>query len=82
MGDFYSSDLKRHDSPTMRLIQQKNSTTEHKQIFQKQNTRTQQYGLHYTASPGKSYVIEPKGGELNYDLAYKDPLKFYDQVMS
>jgi hypothetical protein len=26
-------------------------------------------------------VIEPKGGEINYDLAYKNPVKFYDMVM-
>ncbi len=38
--------------------------------------------MHYTCSPDKSYVIEPRGGELDYDLAYKNPLKFYDQVMS
>ena len=31
------------------------------------------YKIHYTASPDKSYVIEPKGGELDYDLAYKNP---------
>lgn len=42
----------------------------------------QAYKLHYTSSPDKSYVIEPKGGELNYNLAYKNPLKFYDQVMT
>jgi hypothetical protein len=38
--------------------------------------------LHYTTSPGKTYVIEPAGGELDYDLVYKSPLKFYDQVMT
>jgi hypothetical protein len=38
--------------------------------------------MHYTTSPDKSYVIEPKGGELDYNMAYKNPLKFYDQVMS
>ena len=34
------------------------------------------------ASPDKTYVIEPKGGEINYALAYKNPLKFYDNVMN
>lgn len=43
--------------------------------------RTQKYGITYISSPTKSYVIEPKGGEINYDLAKKDPLKFYDKVM-
>ena len=27
-------------------------------------------------------MIEPKGGEINYDLAYKKPLKFYENVMN
>lgn len=44
--------------------------------------RTQKYGLHYTTSPGKSYIIEPDGNELDYRKAYKDPLGFYDQVMT
>lgn len=80
MGEFYSSDMKRHVSPTKRLIKQKNSTWEHKALLQ--HHHDDKYGLHYTASPGKSYYIKPEGGELNYDLAYKDPLGFYDQVMT
>lgn len=36
----------------------------------------------YVASPDKTYVIEPKGGEINYALAFKNPLKFYDNVMN
>ena len=43
--------------------------------------RTQQYGFKYTSSPGKSYIIEPTQGELDYRIAYKDPIKFYDLVM-
>lgn len=39
-----------------------------------------EYSLTYTTGPAKSYVIEPHGGELNYKLAEKNPLKFYDQV--
>lgn len=27
-------------------------------------------------------MIEPEGGELNYDLARTNPLSFYDQVMT
>jgi hypothetical protein len=27
-------------------------------------------------------VIEPAGGELDYDLAYKNPLKFIDSVLA
>jgi hypothetical protein len=44
--------------------------------------RTQEYGITYTSQPGKSYVIEPHGGELDYKLANKNPLKFYDQVFN
>ena len=31
--------------------------------------------------PEKSYIVEP-GRELNYKLADKNPLKFYDQVLN
>lgn len=40
------------------------------------------YRLTYVASPKKTYVVAPKGGEINYNLAHKDPLKFYDLVMT
>jgi len=66
----------------MRLIAQKNSTAKHKKILSERKTKTQTYGLHYTAAPGKSYLIEPKDGELNYDLAYRNPTKFYNRVMT
>jgi len=83
LGDFNQSPdhLKRHVSPTKRLIAQKNSTWEHKDAM-RNCRRTQKYGLHYTTSPGKSYIIEPDGNELDYRKAYKDPLAFYDQVMT
>ena len=37
--------------------------------------------LAYNPSPEKSYIIEPHGKSLNYDLVKKDPHKFYDQFM-
>jgi hypothetical protein len=37
-----------------------------------------EYSLVYTTGPEKSYVIEPHGGELNYKIAEKNPLKFYE----
>ena len=43
--------------------------------------RTQEYNIEYTIDPKRSFVIEPKGGEIKYSLAFKDPLKFYDNVM-
>ena len=36
----------------------------------------------YVTGPNKSYVVEPHGGELNYKMAEKNPLKFYDQVFN
>jgi hypothetical protein len=41
-----------------------------------------EYSLVYTTGPEKSYVIEPHGGELNYKIAEKNPLKFYEQVFT
>jgi hypothetical protein len=81
MGEFYSSDMRKHQSPTKRLVQQKDAAFEHKKFLSKNMTRTQEYGLTYVASPDKTYVIEPKGGMIDYSMARKNPLKFYDNVM-
>lgn len=82
MGEFYDPvAMKRHSSPTKRLIAQKNSTFSHKALLHDEVHR-QGYGLHYTSAPGKSYVIEPKEGELPYDMVHKDPNAFYDLVMN
>lgn len=77
-----SDNLRKHASPTRRLIQQKNSTWEHKELLRRGASPVRNvYDLCYTTEPGKSYVIEPEGGQLNYDLARKDPESFYDQVL-
>lgn len=81
MGEVYDPNtVKRHISPTKRLIQQKNSTTSHKQLLGQRAA----YDLHYTTAPGKSYVVEPSGGSLPYELAYnkKTQNKFYKVVMN
>lgn len=44
----------------------------------KDNIKRGDYSIIYTTGPNKSYVIEPHGGELDYNLAEKNPLKFYD----
>ena len=79
MDQYYGRgpDDEKHASPTKRLIKMKNSTTEHKTVM-KNNFQKGEYSLTYCSSPGKSYIIEPHGGELNYKLAEKNPLKFYD----
>ena len=74
---------KRHVSPTRRLINQKNSTWEHKQLLMSQTRAYPRgYDLHYTTEPGKSYIVQPDGGPLDYNLARKNPIGFYDQVLS
>jgi hypothetical protein len=72
----------KHDSPTRRLRDMKDSTVEKKQHLQGTLRRTQDYQLTYCPSPDRAYVIEPAGGELDYDLAYKNPLKFIDSVLA
>ena len=32
--------------------------------------------------PHSAYVIQPKEGEIDNDVAKKDPIKFYDNVMN
>ena len=83
MHDYYYNDeiISSHDSPTKRLIQHKNTTFDHKSTMKDQIDSSNKYALVYT-SPEKSYVIQPHEGELNYTLAEKNPLKFYDQVFT
>ena len=83
MNEYYGrgEDDEKHASPTKRLISLKNSTSDHKKVMAK-NIQRGEYSLTYCSSPGKSYVIEPHGGELNYKLAEKNPLKFYEQVFN
>ena len=82
-NEFYGKgpDDEKHASPTKRLISLKNSTSDHKKVMAG-NIQRQEYSLTYCSSPGKSYVIEPHGGELNYKLAERNPLKFYEQVLT
>lgn len=79
MNEFYGRGPgdEKHSSPTKRLISLKNSTSDHKKVMSG-NIQRGEYSLTYCSSPGKSYIIEPHGGELNYKLAEKNPLKFYD----
>jgi hypothetical protein len=72
----------KHESPTRRLRDMKDSAVEKKQHLQGTLRRTQDYQLTYCPSPDRAYVIEPKGGEIDYDMAYKNPLKFIDQVLA
>lgn len=36
------------------------------------------YSIKYVASPGKSYLVNPKEGEIDYSKAYKNFDKFFD----
>ncbi len=72
----------RHTSPTKRLISLKNSTVEHKKLMKDTVHLSQNYALTYCSSPGRSYIIEPHGGELNYKLAEKNLNKFFDHVFN
>ena len=72
----------RHASPTKRLISLKNSTTEHKKVLKDTVQLSQNYTLTYCSSPGRSYIIEPHGGELNYKMAEKNLNKFFEHVFN
>jgi len=80
MTDFYK--FERHDSPTTRLRHQKDSTCESKDILNRSMPQnSSDYKLTYITKPGRADVMEP-GRELNYNLAYKDPVKFIDEVLA
>ena len=79
--DVYVPDVeKKHASPTKRLISLKNSTWDHKKKIS-QSLNKGQYSQTYCISPGKSYVVEAQGGELDYEIAEKSPKKFYSKLL-
>ena len=59
---------RKHRSPTKRLINHKNSTTDYKTKIQSGIIKGE-YSQTYSISPGKAYVIEAQGGELPYEMA-------------
>lgn len=81
LKQYYQEGSEAHSSPVRRLIQQKNTAFEHKKTMTTSIDKGD-YALTYTPGPGKSYVIEPHGGQLNYRLAEKNPLKFMDEVLA
>lgn len=64
------------------MVQQKDAAWKHKAYLSKNLSQTEEYALTYVTDPHKTYVIQPKEGEINYKLAEKNPLKFYDKVMN
>lgn len=80
-ADYYKDGADRHNSPTKRLISQKNTTVDHKQVFSK-NIERSNTASHFYSSPGKSFVIEPNKKEIDYKLAKKDLNKFYEKVFN
>ena len=80
--EFYNrGNERKHKSPTRRLINLKNSTSEHKKRIST-SIQKGQYSQTYCIAPGKSYVIEAQGGELPYELASKSPKKFYEALLN
>lgn len=71
----------KHDSPTKRLIQHKNTAFQHKKVLNN-NVQKEEYSITYITSPGKSAVIAPHDGEINYGLVDKNPTKFYNEVFN
>ena len=80
-GYYQPGPERKHKSPTRRLINQKNSITEHKQRISTGLARGE-YSQIYSIAPGNTYVIEAQGGELPYDIAEQSPSKFYSRVLN
>ena len=79
-GYYMPGPERKHKSPTKRLIKHKDSTWTHKKRIAT-GIHKGDYSQTYCISPGKTYVIEPQGGELPYEIAEKSPTKFYRQVL-
>lgn len=70
MDEFYGRGEKdkKHSSPTRRYIKQKDNAVEHKKLI-KDNMDQSSYSLTYHTGGGKSYVIAPVEGKIDYKLA-------------
>ena len=56
------------------------SHTSHPSIKEARRTGVpNHYSIKYVASPTKSYLVNPKEGEIDYSQAYKNYDKFYDK---
>jgi hypothetical protein len=71
-GYYQPGPERKHKSPTRRLIQQKDSITQHKTKIRNELQRGE-YSQIYSVAPGSTYVIEAQGGELPYEIAEKNP---------
>ena len=71
----------KHKSPTKRLVQQKDAAWDHKTHLKNNLAQSNAYSLTYVVDPKKTYVIAPKDGEIDYEMSYKKPVKFYETVM-
>ncbi len=73
MAEFYGGHPKKHASPTRRLMDQQKAAWDHKTHLYNKMKRGEisqkDYSLTYTVDPKRTYVIQPKEGEINYDLA-------------
>ena len=74
---------KKHVSPTKRLMQQKNAAFKQKPYMAEKvgNNFKQKYGITYQVGVNTTYHMQPKHGEINYELANSKPSKFYRQVV-
>ena len=77
----YGPKPKKHASPTKRLMQQKEAAWKHKAFLSKNLHKGDKYSLTYVCDPKKTFVIQPKEGEIDYDMAEAQPVEFYKKVM-
>jgi len=76
MTEFYKPHAK-HESPTTRLRHQKDNTVESKDLFSRSQSNKDEYQITYVNGIEKAVNVEP-GQELDYNLAYRNPVKFMD----
>ena len=59
----------------------KSSHTSHPSVIEaRKNSVVNNYSIKYVASPNKSYLVNPKEGEIDYSMAYKNYDKFFNNV--
>ena len=81
MDNLYGPKPKKHASPTKRLMQQKEAAWKHKAFLSKNLHKGDKYSLTYVCDPKKTFVIQPREGEIDYDMAEAKPVEFYKTVL-
>ena len=81
MDWLYGDAPAKHKSPTKRLVQHKHAAFNHKKALRRKATPNS-YSLTYVCNPHQTVMVQPRQGEIDYEMAEQQPAELYNKVMS